>query len=48
MKQILQSARSGKLELVEIPVPAITPGQVLVRNHFSVMSPGTVPLHRYS
>ena len=41
MKQILQSARSGKLELVELPVPAATAGQVLVRNHFSVMSPGT-------
>ncbi len=41
MKQILQDARSGSLELVEVPAPAPVAGQVLVRNHFSVVSPGT-------
>ncbi len=41
MKQILQSARSGELELVEVPSPAPAAGQVLVANHFSVVSPGT-------
>ncbi|MEM9173617.1 MAG: bi-domain-containing oxidoreductase [Myxococcota bacterium] len=41
MKQILQSAKSGKLELVDVPAPAVAPGQVFVRNAFSVMSPGT-------
>jgi len=41
MKQIVQSPRSGKLELVEVPAPAPTPGFVVVRNHFSVVSPGT-------
>lgn len=41
MKQILQNARTGSLELVEVPAPAIGQGQVLVRNVFSVMSPGT-------
>ncbi len=41
MKQILQSARSGELELLEVPAPMPLRGQVLVRNHFSVMSPGT-------
>jgi polar amino acid transport system substrate-binding protein len=41
MKQILQSARSGDLEIVEVPAPMPLPGQVIVRNHFSVMSPGT-------
>src|SRR5262249_33912598 len=41
MKQIVQSPKSGKLELVEVPAPAPGPGLVLVRNHFSVMSPGT-------
>ena len=41
MKQILQSARSGELQLVDVPTPAVGPGQVLVQNHFSVVSPGT-------
>ena len=41
MKQILQNARSGALEIVEVPAPAVGPGLVLVRNVHSVMSPGT-------
>ncbi|MCZ6782723.1 MAG: bi-domain-containing oxidoreductase [Proteobacteria bacterium] len=41
MKQILQHPRSGRLELVEVPAPDPGPRQVLVRNCFSVMSPGT-------
>ncbi len=41
MKQLVQSPKSGTLERVEVPTPAVAPGQVLIRNHFSVMSPGT-------
>jgi predicted dehydrogenase/threonine dehydrogenase-like Zn-dependent dehydrogenase len=41
LKQVVQDAQSGKLELLEVPSPAPGPGQVLVRNHFSVVSPGT-------
>ncbi len=41
MKQIVQSARTGSLELVEVPAPAPGRGQVLVRSCYSVMSPGT-------
>ena len=41
MKQIVQSPRTGKLELVDVPAPALAPGCVLVHNHFSVVSPGT-------
>jgi predicted dehydrogenase/threonine dehydrogenase-like Zn-dependent dehydrogenase len=41
MKQIVQSPKTGKLELLEVPTPALAPGLVLVRNHFSVVSPGT-------
>lgn len=41
MKQVVQTPRSGALELVEVPAPSPGPGQVLVRTHYSVMSPGT-------
>ncbi len=41
MKQIVQSARSGELELLEVPAPAPDRGQVLVRTHFSLVPPGT-------
>jgi predicted dehydrogenase/threonine dehydrogenase-like Zn-dependent dehydrogenase len=41
MKQILQNARTGSLELVDVPAPAVGAGQVLVHNVYSVMSPGT-------
>jgi predicted dehydrogenase len=41
MKQIVQSPATGALELMEVPAPAPVPGQVIVRNAFSVVSPGT-------
>jgi predicted dehydrogenase/threonine dehydrogenase-like Zn-dependent dehydrogenase len=41
MKQVIQSPRTGKLELAEVPAPACGSGQVLVRTRFSVVSPGT-------
>jgi threonine dehydrogenase-like Zn-dependent dehydrogenase len=41
VKQILQNARSGALELVDVPAPAVGPGFLLVCNVHSVMSPGT-------
>ena len=36
MKQVVQSPKSGKLELLEVPAPALGPGLVLVRNHVGV------------
>ena len=41
MKQIAQNYRSGKLSLVEAPLPACKPGGVLVRTEYSVVSAGT-------
>ena len=44
MKQIIQNARTGGLEILEVPTPTPGPGQVLARNHFSVVSTGTETL----
>jgi len=41
MKQLLQDAKNGELTLAEVPVPALQPGGIVVRNHFSVISAGT-------
>ncbi len=41
MKQVIQSARSGKLALKEVPAPLVRSGHVLVRNRASLISAGT-------
>jgi predicted dehydrogenase/threonine dehydrogenase-like Zn-dependent dehydrogenase len=41
MKQIIQNVRSGKTAVREIPDPIALPGQVLVAEAVSVISPGT-------
>ncbi|MEK7172990.1 MAG: zinc-binding alcohol dehydrogenase [Patescibacteria group bacterium] len=41
MKQIFQNFKTGKLELLDIPIPALKSGFVLVKNHYSLISPGT-------
>lgn len=41
MKQIVQNLKTGKMEISEVPIPSLSPGMVLVRNHYSVISAGT-------
>jgi predicted dehydrogenase/threonine dehydrogenase-like Zn-dependent dehydrogenase len=41
MKQLSQSYRSGALALIDVPPPTLQPGNVLVRNTASLISPGT-------
>lgn len=41
MKQVTQQLKSGKMEILEVPFPALPSGHILVRNHFSVISAGT-------
>lgn len=41
MQQLTQELKSGKMEILEVPFPALGEGQVLVRNHYSVISTGT-------
>ena len=41
MQQLTQQLKSGEMEILEVPFPVLNKGQVLVRNHFSVISAGT-------
>ncbi|HEV7764277.1 MAG TPA: bi-domain-containing oxidoreductase [Thermoanaerobaculia bacterium] len=41
MKQLIQSASTGELALLEVPVPATPRGGILVRTHASLVSAGT-------
>lgn len=41
MKQLIQHLRTGETELLEVPVPALPAGYVLVHNKYSVISTGT-------
>lgn len=41
MKQISQNYKTGSIRLTTVPDPALRPGGVLVRTHFSVISAGT-------
>lgn len=41
MKQVLQSLKSGETNLVDVPSPAVQPGQLLIRTHKTLVSAGT-------
>ncbi|NQV46651.1 MAG: Gfo/Idh/MocA family oxidoreductase [Rhodospirillaceae bacterium] len=41
MKQVIQSARTGKLALRAVPEPTVKSGHILVRTHASLISAGT-------
>jgi polar amino acid transport system substrate-binding protein len=41
MKQLTQQLKSGKMEILEVPFPALNKGYIMVRNHYSVISAGT-------
>jgi polar amino acid transport system substrate-binding protein len=41
MEQLTQNLKDGKMQLLEVPFPVLSAGQVLVRNYFSLISAGT-------
>lgn len=41
MKQVAQNYRSGELAVLDVPLPACSPGGVLVRSLYSLISTGT-------
>ena len=41
MKQIIQSVKTKKTELIDVPVPLLEPGYLLVQTTRSLVSTGT-------
>jgi polar amino acid transport system substrate-binding protein len=41
MEQLTQNLKDGAMQIMHVPFPALNSGQVLVRNHFSLISAGT-------
>ncbi|MGC9965704.1 MAG: bi-domain-containing oxidoreductase [Syntrophobacteraceae bacterium] len=41
MRQLTQKLKDGRLEVIDVPVPVLSRGYVLVRNAYSVISAGT-------
>ncbi|MDX2128113.1 MAG: bi-domain-containing oxidoreductase [Chloroherpetonaceae bacterium] len=41
MQQLVQNAQSGTIKVKEVPMPALKPGMILVRNRYSLISAGT-------
>lgn len=41
MEQLTQNLKDGHMQLLEVPFPSLGEGQVMVRNHYSVISAGT-------
>ena len=41
MRQIVQNARSGRMEIREVPEPKVRPGHLLIRTRTSLISAGT-------
>jgi len=41
MKQVIQDFKSGDLFVDDVPIPSISSGFVLIRNHYSLISSGT-------
>jgi predicted dehydrogenase/threonine dehydrogenase-like Zn-dependent dehydrogenase len=41
MEQLTQNLKDGKMQLLQVPFPALSAGQILVRNHYSLISAGT-------
>ncbi|MHA1343266.1 MAG: zinc-dependent alcohol dehydrogenase, partial [Promethearchaeota archaeon] len=41
MKQLVQTLKNGKIQIIEVPPPIINKGMIMVKNHYSLISPGT-------
>ena len=41
MEQLTQNLKNGKMDLLEVPLPTVEKGKLLVKNYYSAISAGT-------
>lgn len=41
MKQLAQKLKNGEIQVIEVNIPVLGPGKVMVKNHYSLISAGT-------
>jgi len=41
MRQLIQTLMNGEIRLIEVPPPVLGKGFILIKNHYSLISPGT-------
>ena len=41
MQQLTQKLKTGQMQVLEVPLPSLQQGQILIKNHFSLVSAGT-------
>ncbi len=41
MRQLTQKLKEGKLRVLDVPMPLLAPGAILIRTHYSIISAGT-------
>jgi predicted dehydrogenase/threonine dehydrogenase-like Zn-dependent dehydrogenase len=41
MKQVIQTLKDGRIQVLDVPPPGLAKGMILVQNHYSLISPGT-------
>lgn len=41
MKQLTQKLKGGNMQVPDLPMPVVSKGMLLVRNHFSLICAGT-------
>ena len=41
MKQLTKNLKNGEISFLETPIPFVSKGQILIKNHYSAISAGT-------
>ena len=41
MRQLGQKLKTGEMDILEVPIPSLLEGQLLIKNYYSIISAGT-------